>query len=572
MSLLLLLRSGDEEAPPDPVAPPSPAISVREKPPLWLAVDATTPNGNHHRWAEDESDPANVFAGYRHSSSVPGGYETFDVTLPRKPGVDYPDMERLTNVRSYLAGGETVWDGRLERAPRVSGDQVAITPSAVGWRAHLEDNKTASGIYVDRDMSRWQGPGAQRRLFLVGANAPHQTDASQVWDSGAGSPSFVLAVQGTWASPIKPICEAWYDAGPGNAVGEIAATWQGPSDATWFLAGIASDDSVASHFASTGDVYAGSTGTLNLITADGYRYGLIQWFYNATPGGLDGSSFDLHLSGLAVHGDHGLPQRVGDSGVGYVASDVVPHAIAQWAPLLSTTGESIQPTGYVLPQLAFYEATTALAIVEECNRPHLYEYAVWDDRVFWFYQRGTVGRRWRVRSGAAQLEETGPQLDRLWNLIIIRYQDVDGTTRTVGPVGSGCDVEDDVLRDTDPENPATKLGIVRAQVLDMGTGVSGLAIEVGRQFLEKSKLLDQSGRCQLVGTVIDDRGVERPASQVRGGDLLSVVDSADPSYRRIVRCEYSHDTRTATVDLDAPPEGLDALLARLGLALAGSGF
>ena len=44
------------------------------------------------------------------------------------------------------------WQGRLERAPRVSGDQMAVSPAAVGWQAHLEDDKSAVEIYVDRDL------------------------------------------------------------------------------------------------------------------------------------------------------------------------------------------------------------------------------------------------------------------------------------------------------------------------------------------------------------------------------------------------------------------------------------
>jgi hypothetical protein len=67
--------------------------------------------------------------------------------------------------------------------------------------------------------------------------------------------------------------------------------------------------------------------------------------------------------------------------------------------------------------------------------------------------------------------------------------------------------------------------------------------------------------------VRDDRGIPHPAWRVRAGDQIAFTDAADTSYRRIVRADYDHASRTCSVDLDAPPEGLDALLERLGVVL-----
>ena len=50
------------------------------------------------------------------------------------------------------------------------------------------------------------------------------------------------------------------------------------------------------------------------------------------------------------------------------------------------------------------------------------------------------------------------------------------------------------------------------------------------------------------------------------------VDAADTSARKIVRTDKDYDTRTCTLDLDAPPEGLQQLLERLGVVLVPLGL
>jgi hypothetical protein len=197
---------------------------------------------------------------------------------------------------------------------------------------------------------------------------------------------------------------------------------------------------------------------------------------------------------------------------------------------------------------------------------------VWEGPLFWLHDRNARGNKWRARVGPTQLEETGPQVDRLWNSIIVQYQDVDGSTRTVGPTGSGADTESAYLVDDDPENPATKAGITRRDLLTMGVSTPEGAIEVGRRFLEQSKVLDSSGRARIVGHVQDERGVWHPYSHVRAGDQISFVDASDSSYRRIVKTDKSRSDRTCSIDLDAPPEGLQSLLERLGVVLVPLGL
>lgn len=556
---------------------------VRERPPLRTSIEVETPSGKRYRWAENEPQPENVPSGVRWSDTMPGGFESMDCVLPRKSGVDYSDLEQLSTLRVRGASGDIAGEYRLERSPRTSGEQMAISPGAVGWQAHLEDNKSAREVYVDRDFSKWEGQSVQRRIDSAAAGIG-PLDGAVTTDASTGFPAFATSIQGDWAASALPRVEGKYDAGAGVKLDSLYYAWKynaniNPAVTNWqWQTYLAASDTFVGAVAS-GNLRSVGPGT-GLLSATGSnaRFAVVQLFFDASSSGGENKEFALFWTCLAVYGQHGLTRRGTNSATeawGFYASDVVAHAVGQWAPRLVVTSDSVQPSGFIIPHLTFLEPTTAGEIVRQATRFGLQDWAVWDGPTgptFYWHERGTFSKRWRARVAPAQLDETGPQVDRLWESIIVSYQDVDGSTRTVGPIGSGANVEDASLKDDDPDNPANQLGIVRRDVLQMGTSTSAGAIEVGRRFLEASKELDRSGRAQLVGHVEDDHGVVHPYWRPRAGDYIQFVDASDPSYRRIVRTDKDHSTRTCSLDLDAPPEGLQALLERLGVVLVPLGI
>jgi hypothetical protein len=54
-----------------------------------------------------------------------------------------------------------------------------------------------------------------------------------------------------------------------------------------------------------------------------------------------------------------------------------------------------------------------------------------------------------------------------------------------------------------------------------------------------------------------------PYSSVQAGDTITFMDAADTSERRIVKA--TKGSNSVSIDLDAPPEGTQALLERLGV-------
>jgi hypothetical protein len=562
------------------------AMRIHERPPLRHSIAVVTPTLRRYRWGEDEPRPENVFNGLRWGSTMPGGYDSMDCVLPRKPGVTYNDLERLTTIQVINASGSVVGEYRLERTPQTSGDQMSIAPGAVGWQAHLDDNKGVSIIFLDRELGEWNGSARARILYLA-ANGYNALDASVVPDAVSGVPALDVGFDdpGGWSATYKPIVEPVYDAGPGNLIGRVKANWgiygaTAAGDGNWtflFLANSSINLDGAGN--SIPDIFTGAqgaSGSADLVATVARRYAGIQWFYGIA-GGTASSNYryGMNATYLRVIGDHNLPiYGTTPATEGLLASDMIAYALAKWCPLLRTIPGSIVATNFIIPQAKFKDHTTVSEIVKQNTRFGLEDWAVWNNKTFYLNPRNAdpMAKKWRARIGPAKLEQTGQQMDRLWESILVQYTDVDGTSRVVGPPGSGVDVEDSRLKDSDPANPANVLGIPRRDKLVMGTSTTSGAIEVGRRFLEEQKLVDRSGRASLVGHVEDDRGVMHAFSDVRAGDAVSFIDAADTSYRRIVRVSHDNASKTASVDLDAPPEGLQAVLERLGVVLAPLGL
>jgi hypothetical protein len=546
-------------------------VRISELPPLRVHASIESHDGFVTRWALDEPDGGNVINALRCSDTMPGGYETCDGELPRPTEFEYRDTERLSTLRLLGVGSTPVWEGRLERIPRVSGDRMAISPSTVGWQAALEDNKSAVLIVIDRTLSAWRGPGAARQLALAVA------DNSQGETGTASEGALTLTLRGPWGGSTSGItAETYYEAPAGETVAEVAFAWATNdnvgADATFLLRALSTDDE-SSFPENSADVLTGSTsGTLTFNPSTPLRMGMIQFRYPTAAGG-DGVDYAVSLTNVRVQGSHGLTEYGTTAGEeGFLASDIVRYAVRRWAPHLNVTADSVTTSAFVIQQLAFLEPTTAAEIVQGATRFGLEDWAVWDDKTFYWHPRGARGRNWRARIGPSDLEETGPQVDRLWESIIVQYQDVDGSTRTVGPPGSGADTEDAALKDDDPDNPANQFGISRRDRLVMGVGTAAGAIEVGRRFLAETKQLDRSGKARIQGHILDDHGVIYPYHAVKSGDTISFVDANDTSPRRIVRTEKNTADRSCSLDLDAPPEGMQALLERLGAVLAPLGL
>lgn len=570
------------------------SINVHEYPPLSLNVSIRTPQGVSYRWGWDDPNPANAPEEMNLSSAMPGGFERFTCTLQRNPNTVYPDLAELAKVTVTGIGGEEVaWQGRLEKFPATAGAQAQVSPEGVGYQAALEDNTSAREIYVDRELSKWKEPSVARRITLL-SDSYSPIESASVGQSGntsANGYALVTQVTGKWEE--HPVSEAAYD-GQGLRLKKlyyachVGATVSAADEHWNWTAGLS--NSAVSSDEVTSKKLTESTGTFSGTqeAANYYSWALVNSYYTSTPGG-EGVQYPFYWTMLAVYGNHGLTLYGTNSATeakGVLASDVVAHALRTWAPEIAYTQgfyeASVVPSSFVIPQLAFLEPTTVSEIIKQATRFELQDWAVWEGPLFYMNPRGERGREWRARIGPSKLQEAGPQISRLWNGVTVTYQDVTGTPQVIGPPGfaggssTGGESEGSnefySLEDRDPENPLNQQGIKKWAPLKMGTSTIAGAKAVGEKFLTEQMALETSGQASLTGYVEDSHGITWPAWKVRGGDKISFIDASDTSPRRVVKAEYADSSKTATVQLDQPPEAMQAILERLSASIASTGL
>lgn len=543
---------------------------VEQAPPV--EVVAVAPNGYRGRLGFDERRAEDVPGELSFTSSMPGGADTISIRLRRSAGGIYPDLAGFTELRVGRSGGRAM-DFRIEQTPRASGYEESITVEGKGYRSALEDRQDARAIFVHRVLSDWQMTPPYARSTVLYAFGVDQIDAGAVaWD-GSG-PAVEIGFRGPYNTTTQyRRSEAYFDA-QGIPLGDLyyaLANPSGPGTATATLtAGLIRDTAFwnTSGSATSGNLAAG--------TASGYLSAA------SSPWTLDGTEVAAGLqlvataagtatkdslirAKLAVYGDHGLTKYGPDPG-GFYTGQMVEWIVDN---LTELDPGSIELGTFLHPHASYIDPGTPLGMVEDLVRYEpLFDWYCFTRRRVEFRRRGTFGKRWRARVGEADLQTSGASIERLYNEVAVKVSDPSlGDGVIVGPTDSGYAYTSSRLTDPDTTNPATVAGVRRRALLDIGEGTLAGAIEVGARFLTETRALDNSGEARLVGLVSDTAGTLWPVDEVRAGDEISFTDAADTSYRRIVSTNYEASSQSTSISLDAPPETMDALLARLGAVL-----
>lgn len=571
-------------------------LSVFERPPIRLHAVVSTPGGYQNRWAEDCTDAANVPSALTFTTEMPGGFGHCNLTLSRRPELSYPDSKELSRLTVMGVGGSVAWEGRIEKLPTTGGYQAQTNIEAFGYAAALEDDNSAREIFVDQELSKWEAPSVARKIALLGALTDEEDPSVGSGPSASTEtafPALVTQLTGAWAR--SRTSEGWYDA-KGIPVGLVRAYYkQGPSvsGAPWEMhLLLTTSETDSDHEGTILEWAGGAEGThepKELPAGANIRPFASVGLGYAGAAGTQGQQYAVYWSSLAVYGRHGLTLHGTNSATeakGVLASDAVAYAIGKWASEIATTSagvSTIQPTTFVIPQLAFLEPTTIAEMIKQATRFELPDWAVWEDLTFWMYPKPDPDstrspeakwRRWKARVGPSQLQEAGPQISRVVNAVVVQYTDVTGKARYVGPPGmAGAELgsTSSALEDTSSENPLNELGIKKWALLKMGTSTQVGAITVGAIFLREQGRLENSGQAALVGYVEDEAGTWWPAWMVRAGDQISFTDAADPSYRNIVSTSYDDSSNTNTIQLEVPPETMPGLLERLAVVVSGFG-
>lgn len=564
---------------PLPKAPANDATLIRvvEHPPMRQYILATTPRGSIKRWGEDEGSAENVLQDLSDSDTAPsGGYKDCSGTLPRRGDVDYDDMAPGTDLKIYGAGRVQIGEYRLEDAPMSSGDYLVLSPAAVGYQAHLSDDESAQGIPLDSDMSAWGETSAARQV-VVGATAKINSDG-QVALLPAGDPAGgnVPAIQHSFGhisnalGAVPDVAESSYDSN-GVELGKVMLDFVAAAGlgAGWINRLLAGSDDLPTLFETLKD-FAGSSGEAHSLEVAPERFFLFLQDYISTAKSEDGR-WAAQWRSIKIQDRSGIPIYGTWPNVGVLASDVIAYALPKWAPLLNftTVGDvaTIKPTSFLIPHLTFKEPGPIANWVTKSLSFELKEWGVWNNRTFYLNGRGErPGRkRWRARMRPTEYRDAGRSSSRSLNGCIVEYPDPDGTTKIIGPPGSGYRQTDARLLDTDPLNLANQLPNSRSwgKVTLRKMATSSGAAEAGQLVIEKSKLFDTAGEATLKGYVEDEKRQLWPYYCVHAGDVIEFIDAAFPGPRYIISATRNRSQRATSIVLDSPPDTWEALMAEL---------
>lgn len=562
------------------VAPASPSsfstvAVVEERPPDKLAVIIRDPATGAivGRWAEDEPHVENVFANLTKGGEMPGGHKEMGCVLSRDPRLSWPDMATYSPVEVQAAGREKVWEGYLQKKPATDGDHVNIAPAVAGYQAMLEDDKGAVGPgFINQDQSAWIGPSSQRKI-----------DVGSTWDQSAspgidpdpsGQPQISISSTG---KITKPVWAIFFDAGSGIRIERVAGLVS-PIN----LGTSATDINVGAHmYAMDDDRFSGSETLGDVSAGSGFsfpvsnkRYVAFQGEYFATAAGTEGVEYGYRLARLIVIGATGLVLQGTWPLVGYFAKQMLEYGIPRQTPL-EARPEDIEDDKFLITQAWYADPGPPSSWVADVSKYGGLDWFVLHGRRFERRFPGTYGRRWKAYAGPSGLEKTGEDGTRLWDRLIVQWQDVDGSTKTAGPVGSGAMYEDARLEINDPDHPAVKAreGVfgskfLRRDLLKLnGICTATEAIKTAARFLAELNQLDHSGKATLSGYNQTDTGIWLPASYVMPGDEVQFPDAADKGYRKITAPNYTDASKSCEVSLDAPREGIEALQERFNARL-----
>ncbi len=568
MSLLLLFRE---------TSAPSRIAVAREYPPDDLYWYVEPPKGRPSRWAADEALTENVIADMRLVDDMPGGDKEGSGVLARDPRTSWSDLVPFSDITVKGRGGEEVAHYRLDKTPESDGEHMAITTEAVGWSKALEDDNALIGPgFIDSDLSKWGDPSTQRKINMLALKRTFANVSISAASGGAGEadPAMLIEIS-QWGGETKPTGESWYFGGGvelGAALYDfIVPHAAGTSELTHQMRIATNDLDEPNAGVGPSHVNTPAAQQQAAATAAGARYAFWNFIWNLGGSGENSGDTWGFANPRIIGKDawENLALQGTWPNVGFTVSQMLGWAIPQFT-CLEARPEDLEDLGYIIGQAWFSDPGPMSQVVQELTKYELRDWFVFGGKRFQLKQPGTYGRRWQAYAGPSSLQEQGFDAARSWKEILVSYQDVDGTTRTVGPPGSGADVESASLEITDPDHPAVRAAeaygpkFIRRDRLDLkGISTPSRAIEVGEIWLREANRLNRSGSAVFADYLMDDRGVMRPVSHLRAGDEVRFPDAADTSYRRVVRRTYEHATRTCTVDLDAPPEGLQALLERL---------
>jgi hypothetical protein len=222
----------------------------------------------------------------------------------------------------------------------------------------------------------------------------------------------------------------------------------------------------------------------------------------------------------------------------------------------------------VIPDIKWRDPVSAGSIILDTNRFYLRPWVVRDRTLHW---RDRVGRTWRARRDeGVKVADQGFDSEHIFSGVGVLYSDGTGAQQMVAPPGIQASTTAESLQSTDPRNPALSWGRTKVAIIDAGLTTLDGATRIGELFMaelaaRRSAASTEVGNWQI----FDEAGARAPSYEIREGDYLLIEDEPGAGERLVVAHNYNRASRTNSLDLDAPPDRLEAILERLQVVLVG---
>ena len=527
-----------------------------------LTVLVTTGTGTVLRMGPDEPDPGWVPMGISFESQVPGGWKQASFNLARMIDEDIP-LRLLDEVEIIDEHAQTVYEGRIVKLPRQHGDTFLLGVECLGWASHMLDDKAVPYFYVDRQLGGWQPPSLARRVAMgavpVDADYSSSVEGGYLQFEGSSGKAVLqfsateLHYQAPASSTIDKVMYRGTEANVGSV--EAATLWTDAQDT----------------HSSTSSTALTLDDTLRTATpAVAERYAFMRAM--AGPAHTPSAALNRRFSKLAAYGDNGLTSAaISGEPDGYYIDDVLAHALALACPKLNfSTGDggSIERPGFVISQAADNDLGPVERIVLDLNKYTLYDWLVYHDRTFFYRPPDPDRLVWEARlDRGVHLTLEGDDAEHVYNGAIVKYEVPTLGARVAGPVGSGLDLESELLGDEDPENTANAHGYPAKQI-ELNVSFPTLddhAVILGAAYLAQAALPARSGDITVTGSCRHPTMGDRPAREILAGDSVRLSDHPADVARRIIAVRHTDDDQKTVLSVGNDIDRVDAILERLGV-------
>jgi hypothetical protein len=537
-------------------------VLLDHKPDLALDVEIESAEGATFRLSADQLKASNIPTAMSFSTQRGEGFSTATFTLSREIFREYPDLALLNTVRFVGKQGDIAYEGRIQSFPRSSNPQT-ITVQCVGWMTYLKQ-RPMSALIIDRRLGGWGEASTSRKAALLKGGVSLGSVSTASGFQATGSEGAALTF--TFASFVAGLVEGnelWFFAG-GEDIGAIVVNEKmlvGTESAEFAVFVSVSTDDLLAAYDQTKYAYANVTGASATASSPGRKYAAITVFYEGAFVGNGNST--LAFESPRVIGTHGLTSRGTAPEQGYYATDVMQFLLGQNAPKITWAGEENQ---FLFTQLTWHDTpTTTYDALIQINNFILWELNMWEGRTLHYEAADLTKADWQIRTTdpGVTVNFQGDSIESFANGVLITYSDFFGHTYTLSPDDHA------ELRDENENNAATRHGedlwipyTIPWQCLE------GEALQFGRAYLAENNRPKRPGSFTIQGHIQDAAGHWHQHWQPRNSQTIAVMDDQyEGEPRLITATSDDKESDTVTVTVDAPPQRIEAIVARQQLAL-----